>query len=50
MKNTALRVAFIAGALALVSAPRSHAQVTLLAVGNLDQSRAGSFADLSGLT
>jgi hypothetical protein len=28
----------------------SPAQVTLLAVGNLDQSRAGSFADLSGLT
>ncbi len=49
MNNTVTRVAFITCALGLLSAPRSHAQVTLLAVGSLDQSRAGSFADLSGL-
>ena len=30
-------------------APRAQAQPTLLAVGTLDDSRAGSFADLSGL-
>jgi hypothetical protein len=28
----------------------SQAQIKLLAIGTLDQSRAGSFADLSGLT
>ncbi len=34
----------------LFVAASSKAQVTLLAVGNLDESRAGSFADLSHLT
>ncbi|MBI2680142.1 MAG: esterase-like activity of phytase family protein [Candidatus Solibacter usitatus] len=40
----------IAFAVGLLTAAHSQAQITLLAVGNLDQSRAGSFADLSGLT
>ena len=34
----------------IVAAPQLEAQVKLLAVGELDQSRAGNFADLSGLT
>src|SRR5580704_17783111 len=36
-------------ALALSIAPQSQAQINLLATGTLDQTRAGSFADLSGL-
>jgi hypothetical protein len=36
-------------AVGLLTAACSQAQVTLLAVGTLDQSRAGSFTDLSGL-
>jgi hypothetical protein len=50
VKNTAIRIAFIALAVGLLAAPQSQAQITLLATGTLDQSRAGSFADLSGLT
>ncbi len=50
MKNTAFRISFIAVAVGLLAAPHSQAQITLLATGTLDQSRAGSFADLSGLT
>jgi len=50
VKNTAFRIAFIAVAVGLLAAPHSQAQITLLATGTLDQSRAGSFADLSGLT
>jgi hypothetical protein len=50
VKKTAVRIALIALALGLFAAPRSQAQIQLLAVGCLDQSRAGAFADLSGLT
>lgn len=50
MKQVAIRIALIASAFALIAAPHSQAQVKLLAVGTLDQSRDGSFADLSGLT
>jgi len=48
--KTAIRIALIAITLGLFTVPHSHAQITLLSVGTLDQSRAGSFADLSGLT
>lgn len=34
----------------MLAVPQAQAQINLLAVGTLDQSRAGSFADLSGLT
>jgi hypothetical protein len=37
-------------ALGLFGAAHANAQITLLATGTLDQSRAGAFADLSGLT
>jgi len=40
----------IALSLGLIIAPQSQAQISLLAVGTLNDSRAGSFADLSGLT
>jgi hypothetical protein len=50
VKKAAVRIAFIVCTLALFAAPHSRAQIKLLAVGTLDQSRAGSFADLSGLT
>lgn len=49
MKRTSVCFSTAALMIGLLAA-ESHAQVTLLAVGNLDQSRAGSFADLSGLT
>jgi hypothetical protein len=41
--------AIMAFGLALFTAPPSRAQITLLADATLDQTRAGSFADLSGL-
>jgi hypothetical protein len=50
VKKAAVCMALIACALALGNAPQCQAQVKLLAVGTLDQSRAGAFADLSGLT
>jgi hypothetical protein len=50
VEKIAVRVALIAFTFALFSAPQSQAQIKLLATGTLDQSRAGSFADLSGLT
>ena len=50
MKHASLRIALVAMALEIMAAAPSHAQIKLLAVGTLDQSRAGSFADLSGLT
>jgi hypothetical protein len=37
-------------AFALLAASISYAQISLLAVGTLDKSRAGTFQDLSGLT
>ena len=49
MQKTAVRTTFIACTLGLFAASYSQAQVSLLAVGTLDDSRAGSFADLSGL-
>ena len=49
MKKLPSRIALIAFVLALFAAPQSQAQIKVLAVGTLDQSRAGSFADLSGL-
>lgn len=52
MKITAVRVVSLALALGLFAVPSSQAQNTLplLAVGTLDSSRGGSFADVSGLT
>ena len=50
MKRSAVRITLIAFILGLLTASFSAAEITLLAVGTLDQSRAGSFADLSGLT
>jgi Esterase-like activity of phytase len=50
VKHVGIRFALLALALSIVSAQQSPAQVTLLATSTLDQSRAGSFADLSGLT
>ena len=50
MKNAVIHFALLALPLGFVTASNADAQVTLLAVGTLDQSRAGSYADLSGLT
>jgi len=50
VKKAVVRIALLTCTLALFTAPDSQAQIKLLAVGTLDQSRAGSFADLSGLT
>lgn len=51
MTSASFRGAVLACALALVSSAATHAQtLPLLAVGTLDQSRAGQWADLSGLT
>jgi hypothetical protein len=50
VKKIGFSITLVAFALGLLTASHSQAQITLLAVGNLDQSRAGSFADLSGLT
>ena len=50
MKKTATRIATIAFALGLLTAANSHAAPSLLAVGTLDASRAGTFQDVSGLT
>ena len=49
MRNRIARLVLLVCIAALLSAPHSQAQPTLLAVGTLDSSRAGSFADLSGL-
>jgi hypothetical protein len=49
VKKSVCRIAWSACALGLLTASYSAAQPSLLAVGTLDQSRAGSFADLSGL-
>jgi hypothetical protein len=50
VKKTGLSIPLVAFAFVLLTASHTQAQITLLAIGNLDQSRAGSFADLSGLT
>ena len=50
MKNVVVRIASFVFVLALFAAPGSQAQTSLLAVGTLDQSRAGAWADVSGLT
>lgn len=50
MKKAVVRIALLAFSFSLLLAANCLAQATLLAVGTLDQSSAGSFADLSGLT
>lgn len=47
--TTIARIASIAFAVGALSAPYAQAQPTLIAVGTMDSSRAGSFSDLSGL-
>ena len=49
MRKSLLSIALVAFALGFVAAPRTSAQVKLLAVGSLTSSSAGSFTDLSGL-
>src|SRR6201997_3550213 len=49
MKQSVLRILSIAFALSFLAASGSQAQVTLFAVGNLTQSAAGSYKDLSHL-
>jgi hypothetical protein len=46
LRSTAVLSALTVG---LFCASQSRAEISLLAIGNLDQSRAGSFTDLSGL-
>jgi len=50
VKNAVTRLCLLALTVALFYIPDSAAQATLLAVGELDKSSAGSFADLSHLT
>ena len=50
MKESAFRIAWFVVTVGLLTVSHSQAQIKLLALGQLDQSRAGSFADLSGLT
>ena len=50
MKRAVVGIALIAVTLGLFATPQSQAQITLLAVGTLDRSRGGDFADVSGLT
>ena len=49
MKQSVVRTLSITFALSFFAASSSHAQVSLLAIGNLTQSRAGSYTDLSHL-
>jgi Esterase-like activity of phytase len=49
MKQAFVRIALAVFAPGLLIGLQSQAQMNLLATGTLDQSRAGSFADLSGL-
>ncbi|MGA8153748.1 MAG: esterase-like activity of phytase family protein [Terriglobales bacterium] len=48
-RKALLKIAFVTVALGLISVSQLNAQISLLAVGTLDKSRAGSWADLSGL-
>jgi len=50
VKQIVGRIALLSLAFGLVFAQPSQAQINLLAVGTLDQSRDGSFVDVSGLT
>jgi len=50
VKKITIRTALIVCALGLLTASHSQAEITLLATGILDHSRAGADADLSGLT
>lgn len=50
MKTSALRILVSGLTLGLLGTAPSRAEVVLLATGTLDESRAGSFTDLSGLT
>ena len=49
MRKVLLPIALLGIALGLVATPQISAQVQLLAVGSLTESKAGSYADLSGL-
>jgi hypothetical protein len=49
VRNLAVRITLLSLLLALFAAPLTYAQFSLLAVGALNRSSAGSFADLSGL-
>ena len=49
MRKSLPSIALVAFVLGLVATSQANAQVNLLAVGSLTSSRAGSFADLSGL-
>jgi|SRR5579884_2141319 len=49
VKISLIRSASTAFAFALLLAPSCRADITLLAIGTLDDSRGGSFTDLSGL-
>ena len=49
VRKIRLQIALIAIALGLLAVPQGNAQINLIAIGTLDSSRAGSFADLSGL-
>jgi Esterase-like activity of phytase len=48
--KSATRIALLASLFGILALSRSEAQITLLAVGTMDESHAGAFADLSGLT
>ncbi len=50
MKKSGFSISLLGLALGLLTVSNSQAEITLLAVGTLDGSRAGSNADLSGLT
>ncbi len=50
MRKALLPIALVAVVLGLVATPQTNAQVNLLAVGSLTDSKAGSYTDLSGLT
>jgi len=50
LRITPVRLFTLGFVLALFCASQTQAQINLIAVGTLDQSRAGSFADVSGLT
>jgi len=48
--RAAVRIASLALSFGLFTASQSQAQINLIAIGTLDQSRAGAWTDLSGLT
>ena len=50
MKRVVPRIAIVVVVMAFAAVSTLNAQIKLLAIGTLDQSRAGSFTDVSGLT